>query len=931
MFTKQKFMFKKIAASFIVVISLHCTAQQWPVINKETKPWTRWWWMGSGVNEKGIDHQLKSLSDAGFGGVEVVPIYGAIGYEKEYINYLSPQWIRMLDYTVAKTNALKMGVDISVGTGWPIGGPQVTIEDAATKLIVQTYLLKAGEVLKDKIVMNDNKQKNLSGVFLSAVTAYDEKGNAILITDKVLPDGTLQWKAETGNWQVFAAFVGKTRQMVKRAAAGGEGYTLDHFSSTAIVNYFRTFDTAFGNSNHGIRSFFNDSYEVFNADWTPHFFNEFQQRRGYDLRPYIKQLVTTSADELTARIKCDYRETMSDLMLQYFTTKFTRWAHGKKAMNTNQAHGSPGNLLDLYAAVDMPESETFGSTAFAIPGLRRDSADIRNVDPDPNMLKFASSAAHVTGKKLTSNETFTWLTEHFKTSWSQCKPEVEQVFLSGINHVFYHGTTYSPANVQWPGWLFYASVNFVPANSLWPHLKGLNDYITRCQSVLQSGESDNEILAYWPVYDAWTNASGLDMPFKIHDINEWLHPTAFYKNITSLQQKGYSLDFVSDKMLTEARVDNGFVKVAANGSVYKVLLISQCRYMLVNTLKQIIRLAANGAVIVLQQFPEDVPGVNNLNENRVALKKLIASIIVKEKSDAVSEAIIGKGKIIIASDVQKGLEYANIKRELFADNGLKFIRRKFENGKYYYIVNHTTETIDDFISLNTNANSVVLLNPQTGETGKAVFHKKNNSTDVKLQLQPGEAIIIKTAINNIEESLFHYIVNKQTPIELKSDWNLHFTSGGPFIPSDKKMKLLQPWTNFIDDSTTQYFSGTGIYSTSVILKNKNADDYILQLDQLLESARVIVNGKDAGIIWSIPFKLNIGKYLNVGENKIEIEVNNLMANRIRYMDKNKLEWRKYHEINFVNINYKNFDASTWKVQASGLAGDVKVIPVNYLK
>lgn len=109
----------------------------------------------------------------------------------------------------------------------------------------------------------------------------------------------------------------------------------------------------------------------------------------------------------------------------------------QNSRNTNQAHGSPGNLLDLYAAVDIPESETFGSTKFDIQGLKRNLEDINTKEvPDINMLKFASSAANITGKPLISNESFTWLTEHFKTSWSQVKPEAEQIFLSGINHIF---------------------------------------------------------------------------------------------------------------------------------------------------------------------------------------------------------------------------------------------------------------------------------------------------------------------------------------------------------------------------------------------------------------------------------------------------------------------------------------------------------------
>jgi len=151
----------------------------------------------------------------------------------------------------------------------------------------------------------------------------------------------------------------KTLQAVKRAAFGGEGYTLDHFSSASITNYFKTFDTVFGNSSHGIRSFFNDSYEVFNADWTPDFFLQFKKRRGYDLKPFLRELFSPWKNGNRWENKKRLPATMSDLMLENFTQHFTEWAHSKKAINTNQAHGSPGNLLDLYAAVDQPECETF--------------------------------------------------------------------------------------------------------------------------------------------------------------------------------------------------------------------------------------------------------------------------------------------------------------------------------------------------------------------------------------------------------------------------------------------------------------------------------------------------------------------------------------------------------------------------------------------
>ncbi|KIC62757.1 glycosyl hydrolase [Chryseobacterium taiwanense] len=900
----------------------------WPKATNTAQPWTRWWWMGSAVDEKGLDKQLTTLSKAGFGGVEIVPIYGAKGFENRYLNYLSPEWMKMLQFTTNKAKSLNMGVDMAIGTGWPIGGPQVNEQDAATKMIVQTYTIQPNEKFSEKIVLKDEKQKNLKTIKLDIVTAYNEKNEAVVVTDKISDDGSLNWKPGAGKWTIYAVFVGKTLQKVKRAAPGGEGFTLDHFSPDATKDYLKTFDTAFGNSNYGVRSFFNDSYEVYNADWTADFKDEFKKRRGYDLSPYIKYLVSDEENEITGRIKSDYRETMSELILHNFTDNFTNWAHSKNSKNTNQAHGSPGNLLDLYAAVDIPESETFGSTKFDIQGLKRNVEDINTKEvPDINMLKFASSAANITGKPLISNESFTWLTEHFKTSWSQVKPEAEQIFLSGINHIFYHGTTYTPADVQFPGWLFYASTNFVPENSLWPNIKGLNSYIERTQAVLQSGKSDNEILMYWPVYDQWASPKGKDMAFKIHNIEKWLHPTVFYENLEKLGKSGYSLDMVSDKMIDEAKSENQTIQVSENGGSYKVLIIPQSKYLPESTLKSILNLAQNGASVIFQSEPKEVPGFFEMEKRRSESQSLWNQISFQQNGN-LKTAVFGKGKIILSSDVEKGLEYLKIEREKLTDTGLKFVRRQFDGGKYYYVVNHTSKEINQNIPLNFIGKQVALMNPVNGEFG--IAEMKSNS--VKVQLKSGESLIIKaseTSDNSI--SKWKYVEKTDVPVVFNQPWQLTFKEGGPELPKSRTLSALQPWTNFTEDAPTQSFSGTGVYTTSFNLKSNKADDFVLKFDKLYESAKVVVNGQDAGIVWSLPFEINIGKYLKKGKNTIQIEVSNLMANRIRYMDQHKIEWRNYHEINFVNIDYKPFDASDWKVQPSGLDGEIQLIPVYYSK
>ncbi|GAE83783.1 alpha-L-rhamnosidase [Bacteroides reticulotermitis JCM 10512] len=191
-------------------------------------------------------------------------------------------------------------------------------------------------------------------------------------------------------------------------------------------------------------------------------------------------------------------------MLDNFTRQWTGWAHKHGSITRNQAHGSPGNLIDIYAAVDIPECEGFGLSQFHVDGLRQDSLTKKN-DSDLSMLKYASSGAHIAGKTYTSSETFTWLTEHFRTSLAQCKPDMDLMFVSGVNHMFFHGTTYSPKDAEWPGWLFYASINMSPTNSIWKDAPAFFQYITRCQTFLQMGQPDNDFLIYLPYMICGTN------------------------------------------------------------------------------------------------------------------------------------------------------------------------------------------------------------------------------------------------------------------------------------------------------------------------------------------------------------------------------------------------------------------------------------------
>ncbi len=886
----------------------------WPSITQEMKPWTRWWWMGSAVDKANIARELELFDDAGFGGVEVTPIYGAKGYEARYIPYLSNAWMNMLGFTVERAAGLGLGVDMNLGTGWPFGGPQVSEQDAATKFFLDEVLLKPGETLSFPLGPREKKETFAN---LQALRAFKANGEEINL-DQYIEKATGQWSASE-EVRVIALFAGRTKQKVKRAAPGGEGFTLDHLGTTSVDHYLASFAQAFQGRQIPVRSFFNDSYEVYGANWTDSFLQEFRKRKNYRLEDHLLDFSGKGSDkDREARVKSDYREVVSEILRTNFLIPFTAFSHRAGALSRNQAHGSPGNLIDLYASTDIAECETFGSSFFNIPQLRRDSADIRNVDPDPMMFKFASSATNTHGKKYTSSETFTWLTEHFRTSLSQTKPEVEQLFLAGVNHVFYHGTTYSPKDVAFPGWLFYASVNFTSNNPLWTHMPGLNAYITRVQSVLQSTQADNELLVYWPIYDVWHDTDGPFKTLSVHHVDRWLHPTDFYKQSLALQRSGYSFDFVTDAILEQATVDNERLITARNARPYKAVIVPKSQYFSEVTFAKLLDLAQKGATVIFQGLPQDVSGFHNVAERRQQLSDLRAGLNFVAEGENQYTAY-GKGKIYLTKDVHSALETEHIFAERLVRSGLKFSRRVDQEKTYYYFVNHSDKTIDDKFRLNASGASYTLLDPQTGKT----FQLSTHQGDVRLQIPPGYAWIVVLSDRPMAATPYKYLDSEAELSVFNQPWNVTFISGGPTLPKNRTLKQLSFWTAWNDQDANR-FSGIANYETTIQLDKQQDKSYRLSLGTVGESARIFVNDQEAGVLWAHPFQLEIGELLRDGNNSIRIEVANLMANRVRDLDRRKVSWRNYHEINFVNIDYKSFDASNWEVMDSGLQGPVKL-------
>lgn len=925
---------------------------QWEDAGRETKPWTRWWWHGSAVTREGITAELEAYKEAGIGGLEITPIYGVYGEEQAFVKFLSPEWMDLLTHVLKEAERLDLGIDMATGTGWPFGGPWVGDDDACKNIQYKLYNLRGGEQLSEKIefiqepylrLVGNNIYESRSGadgsasvpvrVFdtgkvtikdiaepvsanqnlqqlaidqiqfkraleLVALMAYSEQGEKLDLMPKVCSDGRLNWTAPSGNWELYAIFEGFHGKMVERAGPGGEGNVIDHFSEDALRNYLSNFDKAFqGRDITTLRAFFNDSYEVDDArgaaDFTGALFEEFKQRRGYDLREELPALFGRDEEERNQRVLSDYRETISDLLLEKFTTRWKAWAHSKDAIVRNQAHGSPSNILDLYTEVDIPEIE----------GV------------EPLRIKMASSAGNVSGKRLVSAEAATWLNEHFESSLGDIRESLDNFMLNGVNHLVYHGSCYSPADEPWPGRLFYAAVHLNPRNPQWKDFHALNRYVTRCQSFLQASTPDNDILLYYPIYDRFS-ARGPEMVEHFDGIGGF-KGSSFEKVAEEFLESGYGFDYISDKQLRLVNFKDG--KLFTQGrSAYRVIVVPECTYMPLETLGKLRGLAEEGAqVIFAGSLPKSVNGLHAMDSR----KKAFAAELEKIRTLAVAHP---------NSPFLGSLAEAGARREPMVAQGIRFLRKRNADGSLlYFVKNESGRPFEGWLPLTAEFKEAIIFDPMDERKGLARVRKNAQGGEVYVQMGTRQSLMISGQIGGITHS-FPYRGTRQEEIALQGMWKVTFISGGPALPPPFESDALQYWTDR-KESVYQDFSGTASYTISFARPQVSANQWVLKIDSVRSTAEVVLNGTSIGTLIGPPFEIDLDPQLLRDKNTLEIRVANLMANRIAYLDRNGIFWKKFYNINFAarlreNARNNIFDASKWPARPSGLAGGAYLFP-----
>ncbi len=440
----------------------------------------RWWWFGPAVTHDELAKELDQMHSAGIGGVEIQPVYPLSVDDPskgiKNLPYLSPAFLEAVTFANSKARSLGMRVDITLGSGWPYGGPHTTLANAASRLRIITKPVSSDTIALPQLAEGE-----------TLIAAFEVSGSDTLNAKQLtIPPGATTLHATPQPNQTALFFVAShTKQTVKRPSAGAEGLVLDHFSRTAVDAHLTEVATpllsAFGATPPF--SVFSDSLEVYGADWTPDLLAEFQTRRGYDLTPHLPELAHGDTPQSEA-VRHDWGLTLSELINENYLSQVNSFAIRQHTRFRSQTYGEPAVTLSDEATPQLPEGEGPQWRTFSF-------------------TRWAASASHLYGRNITSAETWTWLhSPAFRATPLDMKVEADRMFLQGVNQVIGHGWPYSPTSVGEPGWSFYAAAVFNTHNPWWPVMPNVMNYLHRASWLLRQGEPANDVAILLPEDDA---------------------------------------------------------------------------------------------------------------------------------------------------------------------------------------------------------------------------------------------------------------------------------------------------------------------------------------------------------------------------------------------------------------------------------------------
>ena len=899
----------------------------------EMRPFARWWWNGSRVNAEETIRQLDVMKEAGIMGVEIntigMPDYlGSIDLSAyPALEWLGAEWTEVVLQTVAAAKQRDMTADIIVGSGWPFGGEFLGPDEQTQRVRLArltlegpaTYRTTVEEIWQESFLWGFNRKRQRE---LRTPTRLDLKFLRLVSENhgvegfspgdewvgRQAGDGSVVVEVPQGRHFLYIGFheVGFTE--VKRGAPGADGPVVDHYNGEAVRRYLNRMSDRFEKMSGKrmgdlFRATFVDSLELDHANWTNDLEQQFLERRGYTVDPYLPFILDIEQEsqpmhagfrEVVERARYDFVRTLIELFEERFLKTYVDWAADNGLKARIQAYGREMHPLHGSMVATLPEGETW-------IWLNRD--DDRRVWVQSTVVnKYAASGAHLSGKRTVSFEAMTNAVPVFRATLNDFKHAMDLSFLDGLNHPILHGWNYFPEEVPYPGWVQFGSY-LNEKNPFWPHFRKFSDYVGRIGTLLRNSDYVAQVAVLSPRGEEWARDYMLYQPFP-----EVWEPWYQYYLPQALQKIGFGVDHVSERVLQAARFAEG--KLVYNDRPYELLVVQDVEALEEETARAILRFhQAGGKIVFIGDRPAQSHGLKDFAERdqRVAetmsvvngpnVMQLVAPfkdvelLIPGPRGKPVDDSVL----IHCAEQIRASFGMDLPVRVLNPDPHVSQIQHQLDDGRsvFFFSNRDTIEERHVKVRFAQTGSMPVVWDPATGARKRLPMD--NNECVVYLAAMGSLVVVMEDPETATLLEVLSPMADPQGEhiIQFEDQWELAFTSAADGESFSRKLPVLADLSLRRGDGEVASFGGTVVY--------RNTFDYVpekeypgtvwMDLGQANGTVSLKLNGRPVGTSWYGHHRFAVGDFLLPGKNTLEATVTTVLANDIKAMSQQSSQRR----------------------------------------
>ena len=897
------------------------------------KPWVYWINMDGHFTKEGVTADLESMKAVGIGGMIHMDV--DVGVPRGTVPFMSETWQANFKHAVLECERLGLEFTTITGPGWTgTGGPWVKANESMQHLLPISVNAKGPATFNEVLPI---PQPRVSGyheaqtpemretlaAFYEDVAVYafpksdpvveniDEKalfvrnpytsmpgvrthfpspasfpetdkspvidpGKIIDLTRRLQPDGRLQWEVPPGEWTILRMGRRSTGANTRPAPAAGLGFECNKFDKKALESHFEAYFDPLLKSigprsqdrTTGFTGLDADSWEMGAQNWTPGFREEFKKRRSYDPWLYFPAYSgrVVGSREMTERFLWDVRMTCQELLLENHIAHMKTLCHARGLKLTIEPYDmNPASDIDLGSFADIPQGEFwynhFNSAFSCIE---------------------AASIGHIMGKPIVAAEAFTAVSPDWtETPWS-LKNQGDWALAAGINRFVIVSFAHQPWLDRSPGMTFAGyGLHWERTQTFWPLLGGYHQYLARCSHLLQQGVTVSDLLYLTP--------EGAPHVFRAPD-------SALDEAASMLPDKrGYGFDGCSPKILMDrAEVKDGLITFPG-GSSYRLMVLPQVETMTPALLAKIRDLVKAGATVVgtpplkspslagyplcdaeVQALAKDLWGTQDAP--LTAAKRSYGNGLIHWGGELSPKSPLLYPSYDLTASLLAGM---GVKEDFTTTGPIRYGHRRTNDRDIYFVSNRTGAPIQADCRFRVGQGSPRLWDPVTGEQRPLLqFEHADGVTVVPMEFDAFQSFFVVFGGKD-EKPIAKAEMNfpELKPIqELSGAWEVAFDPkwGGP---EKITFDTLQDWTTR-PESGIKYYSGIAIYRNSFNLAQVPTGKTYLDLGVVHDMARFKLNGKDLGVVWCAPWRVEITGAIKAGANPLEIEVVNRWANRL---------------------------------------------------